>query len=95
MILPIALVERWPGEEYRLQHSTIESALKHNVADALRLYHDVNILKEIESTWQDVNAEGLDKQGRYDLKRQGDTTLDRRVSAHIIEKDEKLTRLIS
>ena len=92
MTLPIALVERWPADEYKVQHSTIESALKHNVADALRLYHDIRVLKEIESTWVDIDTDNLDKQGRYDLKRQGDGTLDRRVAAHIIKKDEQLVR---
>jgi hypothetical protein len=92
MILPIALVERWPGEEYRLQHSTIESALKHNVSDTLKLINDVKILREIEATWE--NVEPLTKQARFDLKRSTDVTLCQRVRDYIIEKDNKLERCI-
>lgn len=92
MILPIALVDRWPGDEYKLQHNTIESALKHNVADALQLVTDVKILKEIEWTW--VSDEAVTKQARFDLKRAKDTTLDQRAREYIIEKDKKLERCI-
>ena len=48
MILPTALVDRWPGDLYKLRHATIESALKHSVSDLLDTYHNVKLLKEIE-----------------------------------------------
>ena len=51
MILPVALVDRWPADEYQQQHQTIESALKHSVADLLKLYNEVKILKQIEQDW--------------------------------------------
>ena len=43
MILPVALVDRWPGDEYKIQHTTIESALKHSVADLLKLRAEVEL----------------------------------------------------
>lgn len=92
MKLPIALVERWPGEEYQKQHTTIESALKHNVADALQLTRDVQILKEIEWTWHP--GETVSKQAKFDLKRSKDQTLDQRVREYIVEKSNKLERCI-
>lgn len=92
MIIPNALVERWPGEEYQKQHTTIESALKHNVSDCLRLYHDVQILKEMESTWEATPEEIISKEGRYNIKRLGDQSLFRRATSHIVEKVDRLTR---
>lgn len=92
MKLPVALVERWPGERYQQQHSTIESALKHNVSDALGLARDVQILREIESTWQ--NPRPRTKHGKFDLKRTKDQSLDQRVREYIIEKDNRLERCI-
>ena len=90
MKLPIALVDRWPGEEYQKQHATIESALKNNVSDALQLLNDVRILKEIEVTWDPGDT--LTKQAKYDLKRASSESLDQRVRQYIIEKDKKLER---
>lgn len=90
--LPIALVERWPGDEYRQQHNSIISALKHNVADALKLYNDIKILNEVESTWESPDIST--KEGRYNLKRLGNQALNRRVSQHIIEKKERYDRLM-
>lgn len=91
MILPIALVERWPGESYKKQHLTIESALKHNVADAIQLAADVQILKQIEATWE---AEPLTKREKFNLQQSGDQTLDQRVRDYIIAKNQKLDRCI-
>jgi hypothetical protein len=51
MILPVTLVDRWPANEYKQQHKTIESALKHNVTDLLKLRNEVKILKQIEQQW--------------------------------------------
>ena len=41
MTLPIAVVERWPMEEYKIQHRDQVSALKHSVADALKCYQEI------------------------------------------------------
>jgi len=47
MTLPIAVVERWPMEEYRLQHTDQVSALKHAVADALKCYQEISQLQRL------------------------------------------------
>lgn len=91
MKFPIALIERWPGGEYRQLHSDMSSALRHNVADARELLKDIEILKEIESTWESPDVSS--KQGKYNLKRLGDQALHRRVGNYIIEKLEKYDRL--
>jgi hypothetical protein len=44
VILPLAIVERSPMEEYTLQHSNIVDALKHNVSDALKLYNELELI---------------------------------------------------
>lgn len=90
--LPIALVERWPGDDYRRQHDSIISALKHNVSDALKLYNDIKILSEVESTWESPDVST--KEGRYNLKRLGNQALHQRVIQHIIDKKERYERLI-
>jgi hypothetical protein len=92
MNLPIALVERWPEDEYRRQHQSIISALKHNVADALKLQNDIKILSQIELTWESSDVSS--KEGKYNLKRLGNLALNRRVTQHIIDKKEKYERLI-
>jgi len=91
MIYPIALIERWPGPEYAALHSSMSSALRHNVADARQLLQDIEILKEIESTWESPDV--ASKQGRYNLKRMGNQALHKRVSDHIIAKLEKYERI--
>ena len=68
MILPTALVDRWPGDEYKQQHKTIESALKHNVADALQLYKDIKILKCGHMFHKTCYEEWLAQYSRYDNK---------------------------
>jgi hypothetical protein len=94
VILPVALVNRWPADEYKKQHATIESALKHNVSDLLTLYYDVKILKEVENCWE-VNPDNmLTKEGKYDLKRNGSSALDKRFTADIIKKDEQFNRCL-
>lgn len=45
MILPLAIVDRNPAEEFLKQHDTLEEALRHNVTDALSLYQEVKLLK--------------------------------------------------
>lgn len=46
MILPLAIVDRSPSEEFLKQHDTLEAALRHNVTDALSLYQEVALLKK-------------------------------------------------
>jgi len=100
MILPTALVDRWPGDRYKCQHSTIESALKHNVQDAFMVHHDFLLLKEVEqylSTVPEVtdDSEQLTKDQRMAIKRAGGvTTFREHLSRSIIQKDEQLTRLM-
>lgn len=48
MTLPIAVVERWPMEEYKLQHTDQVSALKHNVADALKCLQEIEQLRRLQ-----------------------------------------------
>lgn len=83
MILPLALVDRWPGDEYKLQHQTIESALKHNVSDALSCYKEISDLRQILSSMQD----GIIKDSRNTIKRSN-------ISSTIYEKEERLFRLM-
>lgn len=45
MILPLAIVDRSPSDEFVKQHDTLEEALRHNVTDALNLHHELNVLK--------------------------------------------------
>jgi len=78
MTLPLAIVERWPMEEYKLQHTDIVSALKHNVGDALHLYHEVENLKQLFALHPDKAYKSLDK----------------RMDVVIREKEERLFRLI-
>jgi hypothetical protein len=94
MILPTALVDRWPSDEYKKQHSTIESALKHNVADTLQLYNDIKILKEVEATYETPIDEStiLTKEEKYALKRGGNESLHQRYVKNLIEKIEKYER---
>lgn len=49
MTLPIAVVERWPMEEYKLQHADQVSALKHNVADALKCLQEIEQLRRLQN----------------------------------------------
>lgn len=98
MILPTALVDRWPGETYKLQHSTIESALKHNVQDALTAYNDLKLFKEIEQYvcgLPEPEMPPLTKDQRMELKRAGGNgSFKQQLSQAIIQKDELLTRLM-
>ena len=98
MILPTALVDRWPGEAYKTQHATIESALKHNVQDALNAYYDLKLFKEIEkyiSKIPEPELPPLNKDQRIALKRLGGPgSFREQLSQAIIQKDENLTRLM-
>jgi hypothetical protein len=100
IILPTALVDRWPGDRYKNQHSTIESALKHNVQDANTVYHDLRLLKEVEQYLAKVpeitdESEYLSKDQRMAIKRSGGVLSFRdQLSRSIIQKDEQLMRLM-
>lgn len=77
MTLPIAVVERWPMEEYKLQHQDQISALKHSVSDALKCLQELEQLRRLygmtllaeskESKRVDKNFEVLlrEKEERY------------------------------
>ena len=78
MTLPLAIVSRWPNEEYQKQHSDISSALKHNVGDALKLYRELEQLGTLYSY-------GLDKTSK---------SHDKKLELMIREKEERLFRLI-
>lgn len=78
MTLPLAVVERWPGEEYANQHQDIVSALKHNVSDALALYHEIKNLERLFELHPEKQYKSLDK------------TMD----VVIREKQERLFRLM-
>lgn len=61
MTLPIAVVERWPMDEYRLQHSDQCSALKHAVSDALKLYGEIEQLRKLYNLQPDKESKRADK----------------------------------
>jgi len=98
IILPTALVDRWPGDLYKSQHSTIESALKHNVQDALNAYYDLKLFKEIEAYIGGIPEPALPpltKDQRMALKRAGgEGSFRNQLSQATIQKDEQLTRLM-
>jgi len=78
MTLPLAVVERWPGEEYQKQHADMCSALKHNVGDALKLYRELEQLGTLYSYGSNKEARGYDK----------------KLESMIREKEERLFRLM-
>lgn len=78
MTLPLAVVSRWPSEEYQKQHADIISALKHNVGDALKLYYELEQLGTLYSYGANKEARGYDK----------------KLEAMIRDKEERLFRLI-
>jgi hypothetical protein len=96
MTLPVALVDRWPADEYKQQHETIESALKHSVADLLKLRNEVKILKQIEQGWglSPIPEELLTKDIRNFVKRQGGETLSDEFVQYIIAQDAKFDRCL-
>ena len=98
MILPTALVDRWPSDEYKQQHPTIESALKHSVGDLLSTYHDVKLFKEIEryvGGMPEPDVPPLTKDQRIALKRAGgDGSFRTQLSQATIQRDDRLTRLL-
>lgn len=61
MTLPIAVVERWPMEEYKLQHLDQCSALKHSVSDALKCLQEIEQLRMLYLMAPDKDAKRADK----------------------------------
>lgn len=61
MTLPIAVVERWPMEEYKLQHQDQVSALKHSVADTLKLHREIQQLRSLYLMAPDKDSKRIDK----------------------------------
>ena len=96
MILPVALVDRWPADEYKQQHSTIESSLKHSVADLLKLRNEVAILKQIEQQWglSPIPEELLTKDIRNHVKRSGGDQLGQEFIQYIINQDAEFDRCL-
>lgn len=96
MILPTALVDRWPSEEYCRQHDCIESALKHSVSDLLRLQREVAILRQIENNYGMVPIpdEFLTKDLRNFIKRSGGDTLNQEFVDYIIKRSEEFDRCL-
>jgi hypothetical protein len=98
MILPTALVDRWPSDLYKLQHATIESALKHSAQDTFNAYYDLKVFKEIEkyiAGMPDPETPPLTKDQRTALKRAGGAgSFKEQLSQVVIQKDEQLARLI-
>lgn len=78
MILPLAIVERSPMEEYTLQHSDIVDALKHNVSDALALHYELQDLTTQIKNLPDKDSKASDK----------------KLDLIIREKEERLFRLM-
>ena len=96
MTLPVALVDRWPSDEYKMQHTTIESALKHSVGDLLKLRTEVKILKQIEQQWglSPIPDELLTKEIRGFVKRQGGDSLSQEFIQYIIDQDALFDRCL-
>ena len=91
MILPTAIVDRWPADKYRGQHDSIESACKHSVADLLRLHHEIQILKYTEQSFGalDIPEQYLSKDLKSYLKRNEIITVPKRFIDHIIQLTEQ------
>jgi hypothetical protein len=61
MTLPIAVVERWPMEEYKVLYPDQVTALKHSVADALNLYNEIQLLKQLFRSQDTKESKRIDK----------------------------------
>lgn len=83
MKLPLVLVDRWPSDEYKNQHQNIESALKHNVSDALACHKELANLRRIHDSMQ----QAVHKDSRQMNKRS-------KIADLINEKQERLFRLM-
>lgn len=61
MTLPIAVVERWPMEEYKLKYPDQCQALKHSVSDTLKLHNEIELLRQLFRLQDDKDSKRLDK----------------------------------
>ena len=61
MTLPLAIVERWPLDEYRVMHKDQCQALKHCVADTVKLYHEIQLLRQLFRSQSDKESKRIDK----------------------------------
>lgn len=61
MTLPIAVVERWPMEEYKIQYEDQCQALKHSVADTLALYYELQKMRSSFLNQPDKASKRQDK----------------------------------
>ena len=96
MMLPTALVDRWPADEYKQQHITVESALKHSVSDLVRLHKEIEILKRIEHEFAmcPIPEEHVTKELRYYLKRNGGDSLNQEFINYVIKRSEEFDRCL-
>lgn len=96
MMLPTALVDRWPSDKYRDQHQTIESSLKHSVADLLRLHNEIEMLKRIERDYTHIPIPEnlITKDIRAHLKRSGGDVLREEFVNYIISRSEEYDRCL-
>jgi len=91
MILPTAIVDRWPAEKYRMQHDNLESACKHSVADLLRMHAEIKLLKETEQNYGvlDIPEQYLSKDLKSYLKQNQITSVPQKFINHIISLSEQ------
>jgi hypothetical protein len=61
MTLPIAVVERWPMEEYKLRYPNQCMALKHSVADTLKLHNEIELLRQLFRLQDNKESKRIDK----------------------------------
>ena len=79
MILPLAVVDRWPMDEYKDQHpDDLVAALKHINQDALTLYYE---LSELRTKFRNTSNKD-------------DKRFDKNLDVLIREKEERIFRLI-
>lgn len=91
MTLPTAIVSRWPAEKYCKQHDSMESACKHSAADLLRLYHEIQILKQTEQNFNrlEIPEQYLSKDLRFYLKKNDVNAVPQKFIDHIISLTEE------
>lgn len=77
MTLPIAVVERWPMEEYKIKYEDQCLALKHCVADTLALYNE---LQQMRSSFLNLPDKASKRQ-------------DKILDVRLREKEERYFRL--
>lgn len=79
MILPLAVVDRWPMEEYQLRHpDDMVAALKHINQDALILYYE---LQDLQTQFRNTTEKA-------------DRSFDKALDLVIREKQERMFRMI-